>query len=363
MFVHTLHSSRLKAAVPCAAVLLLGAAFLSFPAAMQNGVSRGLTICGSILIPGLFPFLVLADLAVKSGACSFLGRLLRKPIAHLFHLPGCCGTAIFIGLVGGYPAGAITTAELYRSGAVTQEEARRLLRFCVNAGPAFIISTVGVGLLGNVRIGLLLYIAHVISALLIGIADGLRERFLGGTNTQAVVISQPIARLPLGTALPQSVNNACRSLLSMCGFVLLSSATLSLLDAIGLTQYPPLDLLLPSLLEVSCGCLAVASSPAMPLLLGTILGFGGLSVHGQLAAALADTPLIRGDFFAARLLQALLSGAITAFLFRLWPQSNAVFLPLSETLTPSLSGNAAAGAALLVMCGLFLLATRRETTI
>ena len=361
MFVRTLRSPPLNITALCATTVLTGAAFLCFPEAVYSGVCRGLSLCGSVLIPGLFPFLVLANFVVKSGVCSVIGTALEKLITRLFYLPGCCGVAILISLIGVYPAGAITVGELYREGRITQTEARRLLHFCVNAGPAFIISTVGVGLLGSVRCGLLLYAAHVAVALLIGIADGVRARVCTRSAPPKHAPAAHAAHISPGTALPLSINTACMSLLSMCGFVLLSSALLSLLDAAGITQLAPLNRVLPGLLEVSCGCVEVAHAAGMPLWLGTVLGFGGLSVHGQIAATLSDTPLIRSDFFAARLWQALLSGLLTALLFRIVPGSTAVLLPLNETIHPSLSGSAAGACALLLMCGLFLLATQHET--
>ena len=44
-----------------------------------------------------------------------------------------------------------------------------MLRFCVNAGPAFIISAVGAGMMGSVRMGAVLFAAHILASLLLGI--------------------------------------------------------------------------------------------------------------------------------------------------------------------------------------------------
>ena len=59
MFVKTIHKSSLKNGGLF--LLMAGAAMalLTWPQAVAGGVSRGLSICGTVIIPSLFPFLVL----------------------------------------------------------------------------------------------------------------------------------------------------------------------------------------------------------------------------------------------------------------------------------------------------------------
>lgn len=59
MFVKTLHKSALKTGGQLAALAGAAAALLIWPQAVAGGVSRGLSICGTVIIPSLFPFLVL----------------------------------------------------------------------------------------------------------------------------------------------------------------------------------------------------------------------------------------------------------------------------------------------------------------
>lgn len=70
--------------------------------------------------------------------------------------------------VGGYPVGAKTIASLVREKKLSQETAARMLCFSVNAGPSFLIGTVGVALLGSPRLGWILLFAQIASAFLIG---------------------------------------------------------------------------------------------------------------------------------------------------------------------------------------------------
>jgi hypothetical protein len=90
------------------------------------------------------------------------------------------------------------------------------------------------------------------------------------------------------------------------------------------------------------------------------LGWGGLSVHCQVTAALQGKKLISRGFFAARILHGLLGGLFSALLFRFVPVAGMAFKPLSDAKILPYSANAAASVALLFLCALFLLTTARR---
>ena len=60
MFVATWHRSTLYKGVLLLTVVGVGGALLCWPQAVSGGISRGLSICSTVVIPSLFPFLVLA---------------------------------------------------------------------------------------------------------------------------------------------------------------------------------------------------------------------------------------------------------------------------------------------------------------
>lgn len=383
MFVKTVRRSSLLTGLLLIGVAVAGAALLIWPQAAASGVSRGLSICSSVIIPSLFPFLVLSGFLVRSGLSVKMGRRLDRVTRFLFGLPGCCGAGILIGFIGGYPAGGVAAGELVERGDITREEGRRMLRFCVNGGPAFIISAVGTGLMGQPAYGFMLYGAHIAAALILGIAGRFhgrgKDRGAKQAPSAAPLRHAKPPHLSVAAAFVESVNAACRSLLYMCGFVVLFAAILSLCDASGVAEAirtalsAPFRLsgadtagiacLFPCLLEVSCGCVeAAASGPSAPFLLGMALGWGGLSVHCQLSASLHRQRLIDRSFFAARGLHALLGGILTMVLFRFVPVAVNTGISFSETVVKPYTTSVTASTALLLMCALFLLAlaTNRE---
>ncbi|HIW72725.1 MAG TPA: hypothetical protein H9684_00220 [Firmicutes bacterium] len=369
MFIKTIRKSTLTACALLAACAGAGAALLAWPEAAASGISRGLSICSSIIIPSLFPFLVLAGFLVKSGLSEALGRRLERPTRFLFGLPGSCAAGILVGFIGGYPAGGIAVGELVERGTITRAQGRRMLCFCVNGGPAFLISAVGAGMLGNVAYGGMLYAAHIAASVLLGI---LLRLFDGGKEATERPQAPALPRPSPAAAFVEAVNASCRSMLYMCGFILLFAALLALADGSGLTAAVerglsrPLEALgletslagclLPCLLEVSCGSVEAAhAGAASPLLLGMTLGWGGLSVHCQVAASLQGKGLVGRGFFAARALHALLGGIFSVLLFRYVPVEAAVFRSSAEALIAPYSSSAGAAVALLAMCALFLL--------
>ncbi len=382
MCYRVIHKRTIVNGALLAGVLVMGAGLLIWPQAVATGTSRGLAICGGVIIPSLFPFLILAGFLVRSGISESIGRRLEWLTRRLFKLPGCCSTPIFISLVGGYPAGGAAIGELLDRGAITQGQARRMLQFCVNGGPAFIISAIGAGMLGSVQKGVLLFVSHITVSLLIGII-GARwvkdepnppaaagKRASSPKTSQNPLKSKP-ARRSIAGAFVDSVNNACRSLLYMCGFVVLFAALLSLGDGSGFTdgfhrfialpfrwmgREVDTSYILPVLLEVSCGTVEVAGSGVMaPFLLSMALGWGGLSVHCQLAATLQGYRLINGSFFLARICHGVLSGLLSMLLFRVVPMTMPVVALDTNTVFRTFSSSAAASVALLLMCGVMVL--------
>lgn len=315
---------------------------LRYPEAAANGVRRGLAIASQVLIPGLFPFLVLGGWLTASGLCDRLGGWLSRPLAVL-GFPPAAASVWLIGLVGGYPAGAAAMAPLVKDGRLTESQARRLLCGCVNAGPGFCVATVGAGMLGSVRAGWLLWAAHAVAGTVtLLVLRGQREK----------VTPPVLSPLRLGQPLVAAAQTAARSLLGMTAFVALGSLLLSLLTAAEVDPF--LRRAAACLIEVTGGCMEVLRSP---FLLGFTLGFGGLSVHGQIASLLPFS--LDSRFFLSRLLQGMLGGLLT-----LW------WLPPSVVqtfTTPSgmqaelfASASALGGVSLLTLCVTWLISMRKK---
>lgn len=305
-----------------AAVLLLRASSLA------GGAAAGLRLCARVLIPSLFPFFVLANLLIQTGAAALVSQALADRLAAWFSVPPCGLTALFLGLIGGYPIGAATLCALYQEGSLPQEDAVRLLRFCNNSGPAFFLGAVGLGCFGSASVGLRIYFFHALSAILVGLLLA---------RPQLPHASAPDAKPPttrsFAPAFSAALTASVQSMLQICGLVILFSALQAvalslglekplcrLLSACGLPDSAALPLLRGAM-EMTSGIAALPSSLPLPLsaaLCAAICSFGGLCVFLQCAALLPPQLSLRG-YLPAKLLQAVLAAALTLLSYRLAP--------------------------------------------
>ncbi|MBR1457710.1 MAG: sporulation protein [Oscillospiraceae bacterium] len=285
-----------------------------------------LQLCLEMILPTLFPFFVISILLSRLGFPALLGRLIAPAAERLFGISGTGASALVIGLTGGYPLGAAYIADMERSGAVSAREAERLLAFCNNSGPAFIIGAIGVGVFGSASAGLLLYAMHACAAVGTGLL--LRHRRVSASERPPSPAAP--APVPLSRALPDAVSQAVVSVLSVCGFVVCFSAFTGLLDANGFfsaaagrlslllgTELHWTRALLCGLLELGSGAGAMRGLSLTPLnaaLAAGLLSWGGISVHLQTLALLADSEIKGALHTAGRLVSALLAAAL-AYVF------------------------------------------------
>ncbi len=311
------------------AVFLALCAFIGLlfcPAAASGGARAGLILCSGIIIPSLFPFAVISNIFVELGLPQRLSKFCTPVMKRLFGVSGTGSTAFILGIAGGYPLGVISVSEMYSKGALQKKEAERLLGFCDNSGPAFIVSVAGVAVFGSVRVGFFLYGVHILAALLTGM-------FLktGKSYGNAHVLSLPDASL--SGAFTSSVKRATTAMVTVCGFVVFFSVLVGLLDAHGTLQALTGALsarfgtelhfsrsLLTGLLEIGTGTSSMyglRTEPDNLALCSFLIGWGGLSVHAQAAAVIGEGGLSPARHTFGKLLHGVLSALITFIVFPL----------------------------------------------
>ena len=359
MYIRIVHRQRWQNIGTALIALLITWLFLQYPNAVHNGINRGLSICGTVIIPTLFPFMLLAGWLADSPLCRNPGRWAKAIARRGFGLPGCCAPAILLSLVGGYPAGMVAISRLYRQKQIQYAEMRQMTAFCLCGGPGFIVGTVGIGLLGSVQAGWWLYMAQALSAIGVGVWLGRKHR-IRAADTAPLPPRRPFARMMADT---------CGALLCTCGFVTAAAMALSLWEGIGfprgiaaLTGWPiaMISAAAAGVLEVSCGCLALTGMPMAPLWLSWCLSWGGLSVHGQLAATLPEENVIGLPFLGWRILHSVFSGVIAMGLFHFFPPKRSVDNSWLSPLPFSVSSTATA--MLLLLCFLTMLCFSEKKT-
>lgn len=377
-------------------VVFLLIAMIAYPAEILQASTEGLQLWFTIVLPSILPFLITAEILMGLGVIHFLGKLLEPFMRPLFNLPGSGAFVAVMGFTSGFPVGAILTGRLRCQNLCTRVEAERLLGFTNNASPLFMLVAIPVGMFGLPSLGVALVAVHYGTNLLIGLLMRFYyyrdpEKIISASNQdpfntspwQALLFARRLDGRPLGRLLGDAVRLAMNNLLVIGGFIVFFAVLMQILALTGIMGafisgisrlVPGADPhLLKSLAigfgEITLGAQTASLTP-LPLdtrlaLVGAILGWGGLAIHAQVAAMVADTDIRLGPFWAARLVQAVLSGIILFVLFRMgvfapcetvWSASE--FAPLSfGTVIRHSNHLLGAGLLLLLFTGLTAAAT------
>ena len=264
------------------------------------------------MVPSLFPFLVASSALLALGFGELAAPWLAGLMEPLFRVPGAGSAALVLGLVGGYPIGAKTAADLYRENLVSREEAERLLAFCNNSGPAFIlgvflISVLGVGVFGSVRAGVWLWLIHVLSALLTGLV------FRGSgksASRQELTRHPPFQAVSFAEAFTGAVRSSLAGILSVCAFVVFFYVLAQPLTAMG----GRLGAVLVAALELFSLTPLLTADAFGFLLAAAAAGWGGLSVLCQTLAVLEGSGLRLRNCFLGKVVQSAFSLLLAALL-------------------------------------------------
>lgn len=267
-----------------------------------SAASEGVALCLLTAIPSLFPFFVLSALLVP-GLC-----VLRLPaLGQLLGIPAGWEGVFLLSCVGGYPVGAQCVVQGFRAGQLSQAQARRMLGFCNNCGPAFLFGVVA-PLFPSGGYAAALTFCGIFSAVMVG-------TLWPGKDTQR---SAPPKLSPV--SLPGAVRQAISSMAGVCAWIVLGKICLSFFQRACLYRLPTFaQVLLGGLLELTNGCLrlaAVEDVAARFLVAAGMIPFGGLCVAMQVQSICADSGLFTGSYLAQKLLQGLLSMAMAYVLLR-----------------------------------------------
>ena len=267
-------------------LLLSLLALLFFPDLASTGATEALRLCGTAVIPALFPFFLLTRL---------LSSYLPMPKKGPAYLP-----ALLVSFLGGYPVGISTVVSLYENGQLSKHEAERALRICNNSGPGFFVAVVGGAVLHSRTLGLVLYGIHILSALLCAAV-------WNDTASSRLVLHRVPQKVGFPQRFQQALEGACTAMLQVCGLVIVFSVVLALLRPLLPAESLPY---VSGALELTSGTLSLPGHPQAFALCAMCMGWGGLCVHLQAMSLWQKAKLQCRGYFLHKGLHALLSGLL-----------------------------------------------------
>lgn len=277
-----------------------------------QGAKDGLELCIRSIIPSLLPFFVLS--IMLTNALSGVKIPLLQPLEKLLRIPAGSGSIFLIGILGGYPVGAQAIAQSYKDGSITRIDAERMLGFCSNAGPSFLIGIIACQFSG-MEIAWTLWLIHILSAIIVGV-------FLpGGSNEYAK--SNALSQISVADALQKAI----RILSAVCGWVILYRVIIAFLTRWILWLLPTwTQTALCGILELANGCCSldtIKNEGLRFVVCSGMIGFGGLCVCMQTAYVTGKLGL--GKYFPGKLMQTGISILLSSLCqYSLFPASQRI---------------------------------------
>lgn len=259
-----------------------------------SGAQEGVSICLRTIIPSLFPFFILSGILVGSLMGTSLPLL--RPLGWLLGMPKGTESLLISGFLGGYPVGARSVQDAWTAGAVSQQDAERMLMFCNNAGPAFLFGMAAPMFSGS-GAGWVLWGIHIASALITGLL--FRE--------EPSEASAGISRSPMD--LSSAMEHALRVTAGVCGWVIAFRMLCAFLQRWFLWLLPDWgQAAVTGLLELANGCMAlryISDESLRFLLCSGMLSLGGLCVTMQTMSVTQGLKL--NHYLSGKLIQTVLS--------------------------------------------------------
>lgn len=339
-------STLFMAIVFCILVLYI----VIFPNEAFRAAYDGLLLWFNVVLPALLPFFICVEILIGLGIVSFIGSCFKSIMRPIFNVPGEASFAFFMSIASGYPVGAKITASLLHNKICSKIEAQRMLSMCSTSGPLFIIGAVATGILGNPKLGLLLALAHYLSAMTSGLLMRFYGRIKRSKNDIKIKVSpgfgniNPLADMldyrkkdgrSIGVLMGDAVKNSMSLILMIGGFIILFSVITAILKISGLLTLASKAICLAfyflnlnpdvvssviiGMLEMTNGInqCAALNIPIIHklMMISFMLGFGGLSINAQVLSVIAGTNLKFGLYSVVKLFQGAAAAVYVYLLF------------------------------------------------
>lgn len=272
---------------------------LLFPNESIAAGKEGLLLWFNIIIPTLFPFMILSYIILHSPIVDYLNKIFTPFFKLFFGVSGIASYVLVMGILSGYPMGAIIVNDLVTNKKLSKEEGSYLLSFCNNPSPMFVIGFIATSLLGNSKLGLPLllsiYSGNFITAMFF------KKSYPHKTSTYKTQSKKEELSF---TYFDDCITQTAKVLLKVGGYIIMFS-----IPTVLLANFPIHHIgytFLVSSLDLSNGVNLIVNSDCSSLLkyslLSALCAFGSFSVVGQTASVIKSSGLSIKKYFLSKLI-------------------------------------------------------------
>ena len=286
--------SKFKYGCYTAFFLLITWFILTKPTLSISYALSGLQLWFNKMIPTLFPFMVLSGIMVRMELTDAFVGALKPFLSPLLRVSHSCIYGMVVGFLCGFPMGAHVTAQLYESKQISKAEASFLLAFCNNIGPAYFLSFV----LPTLQLSSPCYFLIGMYGLPFMYGLILRHTFFRNQIPYKKTITSKTSGISFPEALDDSVLSALSGITKLGGYMIFFQLLFVL----------PLYFFSETLLgEAFCLLLEITGGIGLlkekaPLLVLTVLPFGGLSCIAQTYSMIKNTNLSLSEYIMHKMI-------------------------------------------------------------
>lgn len=304
-------------------IIIFGVCLILFSSSNIVAVHNSLDLFLNAIFPSLFPFLIVSELLSYTAVVPFLSAKFEKIMKPLFNVSGIGAYPFVIGLLSGYPVGAKIVSNLRNENLISKSEGERLLIFTNNAGPLFIIGSIGSSIYLNSTIGFLFLAVNVISSIFIGFIFG---RFYY-CNSRIASSHSELSFSSLGDVVSKSIKKAFFTLSNVCGFVILFSLIISMINSSGILSLINnvwIEYFILGIIEITNGIKLISTISSQSLfwnlvLTSILLGTGGICVLLQVWSTISNTDLSIKPYILGKIFSGLFAGFVMFVILNVFP--------------------------------------------
>lgn len=290
---------------------------LLYPNESITAGKEGLLLWFNIIIPTLFPFMILSYIILHSPIVDCLNKIFTPFFKLFFGVSGVASYVLVMGTLSGYPMGAIIVNDLVSSKKLSKNEGSYLLSFCNNPSPMFIIGFVATSLLGNPKLGLPLllsiYSGNFITAMFFKKSYPIKPNNTASSSNKINLSFD---------YFDECIAQTAKVLLKVGGYIILFSIPTVLLSNLPIRHIGYTFLI--STLDLSNGVNLIVHTNCSNLLkyalLSTLCAFGSLSVVGQTASVIKTSGLSIKRYIVSKLINGSITFICSLIIFEIFLQ-------------------------------------------
>ncbi|MGL4990379.1 MAG: sporulation integral membrane protein YlbJ [Sarcina sp.] len=299
------------------------------PTPSINGVFEGFNIFIKSIFPVMFPFMVCCNFLIYNNTLNLYSKYLGFFISKPFALNPNCSFPILASYISGYPIGAKYSTLLFEEKKITHLDLKRVIYIASNAGPLFLIASVGTIMLQNTYYGYLLLIPSYLSTIFMGLIS--YKNFKAPILNSNQIKDTKKNSYQFGEAIKKSIEDAMFTLIVLAGYIIFFCVLINIIRTSTIYNYfllfissitkissDFLNAFFLGFIELSNGCQIISNSNlnlVVKLCFISFLGsFGGCSILAQTFSFLSKYKISASKYLFLKFIQGIISALIMYFL-------------------------------------------------